>query len=695
MRRWFEDAGFTDVEPAALAVSPGNEAHLHAFSTQALTTAGEARTLHLHTSPEFACKKLLAAGETAIFTLARVWRNRERGPLHSPEFTMLEWYRAVAPYETLMDDCATLLALAADAAGTERFSWRGRDCDPRAAPERVSVAQAFVAFAGIDLLATVEASGATDRDALTAGARSAGVRVADDDGWADVFSRVMVEKVEPRLGIGRPTVLYGYPVSEAALARSAPADPRTAERFELYACGVELANAFGELTDPAEQRRRFEAEMTEMRRVYGADYPIDEDLLSALAHMPPASGAALGFDRLVMLAVGAAHIDDVLWTPVPTAFAAPAPRRLRVETAPSATGGRALPLKPLQGRRPPPLALGPSSIGIGSLLFAPFGPEFTAPEMRLHTVADGHLIVGSGYDGAIVEAGGRLVRETAAFTPFAPQALTACPFDLPGPVHTVTVTDVVSGFDGAFRNYYHWLIHGLWRTWLTSQAVPGAAIALPDFDAEIHPGQVAPAVLEESFQAAFPAADLRVLGPGAHPVRILSFAWSRPTAPTDLVDLAGLAPFFEAIRDRLVGRTRWPSRRIYLSRSGATDSRLPPGAQPALEALLARHGFETVAAETLTFEEQVRVASQARVLLGAHGAALTNLVFSPRKALVIELQRRIGEEVFFRPWFYQLACARGQRYAGFDTGRPDWLSDLDAALTRLGPPGSRWRPLKV
>ena len=273
VRRWFEDGGFAEVEPAALAVSPGNEAHLHAFSTQALTTAGEARMLHLHTSPEFACKKLLAAGETAIFTLARVWRNRERGPLHSPEFTMLEWYRAGAPYEALMDDCAALLTLAADAAGAEGFVGRGLACDPRATPERISVAEAFEAFARIDLLATVEPSGATDRDGLAAQATAAGVRVADDDGWADVFSRVMVERVEPRLGIGRPTILYGYPVSEAALARPAPADPRTAERFELYACGVELANAFGELTDPAEQRRRFEAEMAEMKRVYGDRLP--------------------------------------------------------------------------------------------------------------------------------------------------------------------------------------------------------------------------------------------------------------------------------------------------------------------------------------------------------------------------------------------------------------------------------------
>jgi lysyl-tRNA synthetase class 2 len=305
-----------ETETAALQVSPGNEAHLHAFESVAVAPGGERTTLYLRTSPEFAAKKLLSAGESRIFELARVWRNRERGPLHHPEFTLLEWYRAGAPYETLMADCAALLRLAADTTGTERFAFAGRSVDPRAEPERVTVAEAFEAFAGVDLLASVGEGGATDREALAAAARQAGVRVAADDTWADVFSRVLVEKVEPRLGEGRATILCEYPTAEAALARPKPADPRVAERFELYACGVELANCFGELTDPAEQRRRFEAEMAEKVRVYGERYPLDEDFLAALAQMPPASGAALGFDRLVMLAAGATHIEQVLWSPV-------------------------------------------------------------------------------------------------------------------------------------------------------------------------------------------------------------------------------------------------------------------------------------------------------------------------------------------------------------------------------------------
>jgi len=316
MRGWFEDRGFVEIEAAALQISPGAEAHLHAFATEAIGHSGVRTPLYLHTSPEFAAKKLLAAGETQIFDFARVWRNRERGPLHHPEFTLLEWYRANAPYETLMDDCAALLALAAETTGTRTLTFRGREADPFAEAERLTLAEAFERFAGLDLLATVAADGAVDREALRAAATASGVRTAGDDTWADVFSRVLVEKIEPNLGIGRPVILCEYPVAEAALARAKPSDPRVAERFELYACGVELANAFGELTDPVEQRRRFEAEMDEKARVYGERYPVDEDFLAALAHMPPASGCALGFDRLVMLATGAARIEQVLWTPV-------------------------------------------------------------------------------------------------------------------------------------------------------------------------------------------------------------------------------------------------------------------------------------------------------------------------------------------------------------------------------------------
>jgi lysyl-tRNA synthetase class 2 len=311
LRMWFSARDFVEAETAILQASPGNEAHLHAFATELIAPDASHHRLYLHTSPEFAAKKLLAAGEPRLFTFARVFRNRERGPLHHPEFTMLEWYRANETYDVVMDDCAALLSVAAEAAGAKHFAFRGRTADAFAAPEKVTVAEAFLRFADIDLVATLG-----DRDALAAAATAQGIRVADDDSWADVFSRVLVERVEPNLGIGRATILDQYPVSEAALARPCAHDPRVAERFELYVCGVEIANAFGELTDAAEQRRRFEIEMAEKERIHGERYPIDEDLLAALAQMPPASGVALGFDRLVMLATGGPRIEHVLWTPV-------------------------------------------------------------------------------------------------------------------------------------------------------------------------------------------------------------------------------------------------------------------------------------------------------------------------------------------------------------------------------------------
>jgi elongation factor P--(R)-beta-lysine ligase len=316
LRRFFEERDFVEVEAACLQVSPGNETHLHAFATQLVGGDLAQATRYLHTSPEFACKKLLAAGERRIFDFARVFRNREQTPTHSPEFTMLEWYRSGQSYTSLMEDCEAVLALAADIGERDVFSFRGSTMDPRAPAERLTLAAAFQRFASIDLLATVDANGAGNRDALARAASSAGLRVADDDTWSDVFSAILVDRVEPRLGEGRATILCEYPISEAALARPSPADPRVAERFELYACGLELANAFGELTDAAEQRQRFLADMDEKERIYGERYPLDEEFLAALAIMPDASGIALGFDRLAMLATGAARIDQVIWTPL-------------------------------------------------------------------------------------------------------------------------------------------------------------------------------------------------------------------------------------------------------------------------------------------------------------------------------------------------------------------------------------------
>jgi lysyl-tRNA synthetase class 2 len=217
------------------------------------------------------------------------------------------------PYEAVIQDACEIVAEAAEAAGTRQFVFRGMTIDPFAAVERLSVAEAFQRYAGIDLLRTV--SGGEGDRALLAELAASKVKVAEDDTWSDIFSKVLVEHIEPRLGRGRLTVLHEYPAPESALARVCAHDDRIAERFELYACGVELANGFGELTDAVEQRRRFEAAMSEKQRLYGERYPIDEDFLAAVAVMPEASGVALGFDRLVMLAAGALRIDQVVWMP--------------------------------------------------------------------------------------------------------------------------------------------------------------------------------------------------------------------------------------------------------------------------------------------------------------------------------------------------------------------------------------------
>lgn len=304
------------VDVPGLQRSPGNETHLHAFATTAIGNDGEGETLYLHTSPEFSMKKLLAAGERRIASLGHVWRNRERGALHHPEFTMLEWYRANEPYDAIIADCIEMARIAARTTGAAPLRYRDREADPFAEPERLSVIDAFSRYAGIDLLATMDAEGETDADALAAQMRAAGLAVPAEFTWSYLFSRILVEKVEPNLGLGRITVLDRYPAAEAALARRAADDRRVSERFELYACGVELANGFGELTDANEQRRRFLIEMAEKERLYGERYPIDEDLLAALPLMPETSGVALGFDRLVMLATGAVRIDQVIWVPV-------------------------------------------------------------------------------------------------------------------------------------------------------------------------------------------------------------------------------------------------------------------------------------------------------------------------------------------------------------------------------------------
>ncbi len=318
VRAFFASRDFREVETPALQVSPGMEPHLRPFATTLNEPDGARRGLYLHTSPEFAMKKLLVAGLSRIFQLARVFRDGERSATHHPEFTMLEWYRADDKTPALIEDCRGLLCAALEAvAGRECFTWRGKHCDP-AKPWRImSVAEAFDQYCGIDILATAPDPLSPDAGLLAGEARRIGVSPGADDRWEDVFFRIFLDRIEPNLGLETPTVVTDYPLSMAALARPAPHDPCVADRFELFVCGLELANAFGELTDVVEQRRRFEADRQLRRELYGTQIPIDEDFMVALeAGLPESAGIALGFDRLVMLCAGAEHIEDVLWAPV-------------------------------------------------------------------------------------------------------------------------------------------------------------------------------------------------------------------------------------------------------------------------------------------------------------------------------------------------------------------------------------------
>jgi len=318
VRDFFAGRDYVEVDTPALQVSPGLEPHLKAFATVLHDPRdGGARPRFLHTSPEFAMKKLLAGGETRIWQLAHAYRDGELSATHHPEFAMLEWYRIGASYRDLMDECAALLRAVQEAAGRAALCWRDNSADARLPWQRVSVADAFQRFTGIDLLATAPDPAAPDRGLLAAAAERIGIAAHPEDDWEDLFLRIFLDRIEPHLGLGAPTILYDYPISMAALSRPKSDDPRLAERFELYVCGLELANAFGELTDAAEQRRRFAADIARKQTLYGETSPVDEDFFAALDHgLPECAGIALGFDRLVMLATGAARIEDVLWAPV-------------------------------------------------------------------------------------------------------------------------------------------------------------------------------------------------------------------------------------------------------------------------------------------------------------------------------------------------------------------------------------------
>lgn len=320
IRRFFEEQDFTEVDTPALQVSPGLEVHLKAFQTELDEPFGQdEQTRYLHTSPEFTMKKLLTAGLERIFQIAHVYRNEERGRTHHPEFTMLEWYRAGATYSAMMDDTEALVKACAEALGVSKLQFNGRTADPFCPWCRLTVQDAFLNYTGIDVLATIpeKVSMEPDPSLLRREAEKIGIWMSPADRWEDIFFRIMLEKIEPKLGDDIPVILCEYPTCLGALARKKPEDERVVERFEAYICGVELCNAFSELTDPVEQEARFVYDMSVKEKLYKERYPIDTDFLAALQHgMPAAAGNAIGVDRLAMLLTGADRIEDVLWAPV-------------------------------------------------------------------------------------------------------------------------------------------------------------------------------------------------------------------------------------------------------------------------------------------------------------------------------------------------------------------------------------------
>ena len=277
IRRFFLDQDFLEIETPIRIPAPAPEFHIEPVAS------GE---WFLQTSPELCMKRLLAAGYPKIYQICKCFRAGERGARHLPEFTLLEWYRAGTDYRTLMDDCESLIACVAEELGLGGvISRQGGKIGLTPPWERLTVREAFSLYAGVSV-----------EEALI----------------GDRFDEIMACAIEPHLGRERPVFLYEYPATLGALARVKAEDREVAERFELYIAGMELANAFSELTDPVEQRQRFEKVSRNQRLKNGSAYPLPERFLESLSRMPPSAGIALGLDRLAMIIADQATIDAVV-----------------------------------------------------------------------------------------------------------------------------------------------------------------------------------------------------------------------------------------------------------------------------------------------------------------------------------------------------------------------------------------------
>lgn len=333
IRSFFRQEGFLEVDTPLLVRSPGMEPYLEVFETTLLDDHGSASRAFLLTSPEYAMKKLLVGGFEKIFTICKSFRNGEgRSRKHNPEFSILEWYRTQSDYHTIMDDCERLFTHLATACSPDRsahgaeksdtseskkirWTYQGREYDLSTPWERVSVAEAFLRYCEIDSETLL------DEQKLKKRAQDRGFQVESGTTWEQVYNQFFLNDIEPHLGVNRPTIIFDFPASQAALAKRKSDDPRFAERFEFYVAGIEMGNAFSELTDAHEQRRRFSAERAERAALNKTLYDLDEDYLAALeAGLPPTGGIAVGIDRIVMFFADAPSIQDVLISPVSDLF---------------------------------------------------------------------------------------------------------------------------------------------------------------------------------------------------------------------------------------------------------------------------------------------------------------------------------------------------------------------------------------
>ncbi len=309
-RRFFDERGYTEIEAPVAVICPGLELHLDAFEVTTRYSGGERR--FLHTSPEYALKRLLGEGFERIYSLTPCFRDEEPSTTHSPEFTMLEWYQVGLSMHGLIAQTEELIAYCAEALnGCKQVVYNGETLDLTPPFERLTVQEAFLRYAKVDPFAYTSAA-----DLREAAIREGVPVMTGSPCFEDVFFQIFLNAVEPKIGRGKPTFLYGWPAAQAALARIDPENPAVALRFELYAGGIELCDAFDELCDPVEQRARFEQDQKDRASLGRPVPPIDEALLDALRRMKPTSGNAIGFDRMAMLLTGCndiAHLRAQSW----------------------------------------------------------------------------------------------------------------------------------------------------------------------------------------------------------------------------------------------------------------------------------------------------------------------------------------------------------------------------------------------